>query len=379
MIARIGLDYTSALNQRAGIGRYTRELVNALATTAPLDWAAHYRLFVAEARASFRAPRLGANFCWHPSRLTERNLHRLWFRLRLPLSIENWTGPLDLFHAPDFFLPPVKRSTRTLLTVHDLSFVREPESVMPGMARHLNTWVPRSVQRADHVIAVSESTRHDLIDLYQTPPEKISVLYHGVGAEFRPILDAARLATVRRKYSLPEPPLILSVGTVQPRKNYQRLLQAFAHVRPAASLVIAGGQGWYFDEILAEVRRLHLESRVRFLGFVDEADLPLLYNLATVFVYPSLYEGFGLPVLEAMACGVPVVASRRSALPEVVGAAGQLIDPVDIEGMAGALTELLADETLRRQLSAAGLGQAARFSWARTAEQLVSLYQSLLS
>ncbi|HMQ55751.1 MAG TPA: glycosyltransferase family 1 protein, partial [Anaerolineae bacterium] len=333
MIARIGLDYTSALNQRAGIGRYTRELVNALATTAPLDWAAHYRLFVAEARASFRAPRLGANFCWHPSRLTERNLHRLWFRLRLPLSIENWTGPLDLFHAPDFFLPPVKRSTRTLLTVHDLSFVREPESVMPGMARHLNTWVPRSVQRADHVIAVSESTRHDLIDLYQTPPEKISVLYHGVGAEFRPILDAARLATVRRKYSLPEPPLILSVGTVQPRKNYQRLLQAFAHVRPAASLVIAGGQGWYFDEILAEVRRLHLESRVRFLGFVDEADLPLLYNLATVFVYPSLYEGFGLPVLEAMACGVPVVASRRSALPEVVGAAGQLIDPVDIEGM----------------------------------------------
>lgn len=377
-MARIGLDYTSAVNQKAGIGRYTRELVNALAA-APFHKAVQYRLFVAEAGASFRVPRLGPNFCWHPSRLTERGLHRLWFRLRLPLTIETWTGPLDLFHAPDFFLPPVKKATRTLLTVHDLSFVREPESVMPGMMRHLATWVPRSVQRANHVIAVSESTRRDLIELYHTPPEKISVLYHGVSAEFAPISDPNRLAAVRQKYSLPVQPLVLSVGTLQPRKNYQRLVQAFAKVAPAAALVIAGSQGWHFGEIITEVQRQGLESRVRFLGFVEEADLPLLYNLATVFVYPSLYEGFGLPVLEAMACGVPVVASLRSALPEVVGSAGRLIDPLDVEAMAGALTQLLDNEALRHRLAAAGLAQAARFSWTKTAEQLVALYQKLLS
>ena len=172
MTDRIGIDYTSAVHQSAGIGRYTREMVKALAQCSAGQTPPQYRLFVAEAGRCAPPPDLGPNFSWHPTRLTERWLGRLWYRLHLPLPVERWTGPLDLFHAPDFVLRPTRSGTPTLLTVHDLSFVREPDSVMPGMSRHLNRWVRQSVVQADHVIAVSKATAQDLIELYRTPPVK---------------------------------------------------------------------------------------------------------------------------------------------------------------------------------------------------------------
>ncbi len=373
----IGIDYTAAVHQSAGIGRYIRELVRALAACSAGSDKRQYRLFVA-AGAGLE-PRLpGAAFTWHATRLSKRWLERLWYRLRVPLLIETWTGRVDLFHQPDFVLPPVRSGTPTVLTVHDLSFVREPDSVMPGMTRHLNKWVPWSVERASHVIAVSEATRQDLIELYQTPPEKISVLYHGVGPEFRPVEQSDCLAAVRQKYGLGRQPFILSVGTVQPRKNYQRLIQAFAQIEPDYTLVIAGNRGWTFDSILAEVQKLGLEQRVFFPNFVAEADLPALYSAASLFVYPSLYEGFGLPALEALACGAPVVASNRSALPEVVGQAGLLVDPLDVTAIAMAMSRVLADEALRQELGRAGRIQAAKFSWTDMATKLLNLYQTLL-
>ena len=320
----------------------------------------------------------GSNFSWHATRLTKRWLERLWYRLHLPLSIETWTGPVDLFHQPDFVLPPVRSGTPTVLTVHDLSFVREPDSVMPGMTRHLNRWVPWSVEQADHVIAVSEATRQDLIDLYQTPPEKISVLYHGVTPEFRPIRDPYCLAQVRQKYGPGPQPFILSVGTIQPRKNYQRLLQALAQIDPAYRLVIAGSKGWYYETIFAEVKKLGLADRVYLPDFVADADLPALYSAASLFVYPSLYEGFGLPVLEAMACATPVIVSNRSSLPEVVGTAGLLVDPLAVEAMAATIAEVLANQDLQRQLVQNGLIQAAKFTWHDTVVRLLNLYQSIL-
>jgi glycosyltransferase involved in cell wall biosynthesis len=234
------------------------------------------------------------------------------------------------------------------------------------------------VAQADHVIAVSEATRQDLIDLYQTPPEKISVIYHGVRPEFRPITDPLQLAAVRHKYKLGTGSFILSVGTIQPRKNYQRLIEALARVKTDVSLVIVGGKGWKSEAIFGEVSRQDLEGRVHFPGFVAEADLPALYSAATLFIYPSLYEGFGLPALEAMACGTPVIASDQSALPEVVGEAGLLVNPRDIEAMAIAMAQLLEDIPLRQKLVVAGQAQAARFTWPGAAAKLISLYKKIL-
>ncbi|MBN1217541.1 MAG: glycosyltransferase family 4 protein [Anaerolineae bacterium] len=372
----IGLDYTAAVHQSAGIGRYTRQMVKAL---AGIDSQSSYRLFVADAGRNFAPPLPGPNFAWRPTRLTERWLARLWYRLRLPLWIETWAGPLDLFHQPDFVLPPVKPGTRTIVTVHDLSFVRQPDSTMPGMAAHLNTWVPRSVKRADHVIAVSEATRQDLIELYQTPPEKITTLYHGVSDEFSPVKDPGELAAVRQKYGLKDRPFIFSVGTIQPRKNYRRLIQALAQIDGALTLVIAGSKGWYYQDIFAEVTRQGLEKRVHFLGFVADEDLPALYSTASLFVLPSLYEGFGLPLLEAMACGTPVITSNQSSLPEVVGEAGVLVNPYDVDTLANSMSQVLNDTNLQQHLIEAGQIQAKKFTWEKMATELLELYHQVLA
>ncbi len=368
---RIGLDYTSAIHQVAGIGRYTRELVNAL-TVANKDY--EYRLFAAGA-TDVERPALPHNWQWCPTGLTRRWLERVWYRLRLPLPVEAWTGRVDLFHAPDFVLPILLPKTQTIVTIHDLSFVRQPDSTMPGMAAYLNRWVPRSVQQADQVIAVSEATRQDLIELYHTPPNKIKVLYHGVSPNFKPVDNLARLADIRQRYGLGEHPFILSVGTLQPRKNYVRLIQAYAMVRQklalaSPNLVIVGQKGWHYEEIFDEVNRWQLASHIHFLGFVEDSDLAALYSAARLFIYPSLYEGFGLPVLEAMACGTPVVAANLSALPEVVGSAGWLINPYDVKGMAESMAQLLTDEPLRQQFIQDGFKQAARFTWTNMARQL---------
>jgi len=377
-MATIGIDYTSALRQTAGIGRTTRELVAALARLPATELPTQIRLFAAQTRQPDLPPVPGPSFEWRSSRISERWLDRLWYRLRLPLPVETWAGRLDLFHAPDFFLPPTLPGTRTLVTVHDLSFVRFPDSVMPGMARKLNTWVPRAVARADHITAVSEATRQDLIELYGTPPQKISVLHHGVTSDFQPVTDPARLSAVRKNYGLGSNPFILSVGTVQPRKNYRRLIRAMAHVPPPVSLVIAGGDGWQTGEIYGEVAAQRLEKRVIFAGFVTDADLPALYSAATLFAYPSLYEGFGLPALEAMACGTPVVTADASALPEVVGDAGLLVDPTDENAIAAGINRLLADRDLQRRLSVAGKRRAAQFTWDNSARQLLAIYRRLL-
>ena len=336
---RVGIDATPAVTQGAGIGRYTRELLLALAA---LDTSTDYRLIFAASAASLKhpLPPLPPNF--HTRRLPVHDiwLARLWHRARVPLPADWLTGPIDLFHSPDFTLPPVTARTRTLLTVHDLSFVRDPNSAVDVLRTYLNRVVPRSVARADHVLANSQATRADLMALYGTPAEKITVLYSGVNARFRPVTDAAALRAVRARYGLGDGPLVLAVGTLQPRKNYVRLIQAFARLPPTLAdvrLVLAGGRGWLFDAIFAEVDRLGLRDRVLFPGFTDDADLPALYSAARVLAYPSLYEGFGLPILEAFACGTPVVASTASCLPEVAGDAALLVDPTDVDALAAAL------------------------------------------
>jgi glycosyltransferase involved in cell wall biosynthesis len=381
----IGIDVTAALAQGGGIGRYTRELVRAVVAS---DASFHYHLFSARPPSQLPVPDplpQAAHVTYTPAPLPERWLYRLWYRLRLPLPVQWVTGRLDLFHSPDFVLPPVAGDIPTLLTVHDLSFIHYPHTFPQVLVDYLNRVVPWSVRRASHILADSEATRRDLLDLWQVPAEKVTVLYSGVNASFQPAGEV-QVTAVRRRYRLDDAPYLLSVGTVQPRKNYQMLIQAFAAVAAdwPHTLAIAGGKGWLYEEMLAEVDRQNLTGRVRFIGFVDDADLPALYTGADLFLFPSLYEGFGLPLLEAMACGVPVLTSDASCLPEVVVnkesgvETAVLLSPHLPHSWSQAIHHLLGDESACDRLRQAGQQQATRFTWQRAAGQLIELYHQVL-
>jgi glycosyltransferase involved in cell wall biosynthesis len=374
----IAIDYTPAYEQSAGIGRYVRELVSALSAH---DQETSYRLFVAGAARQSLPPAPGSNFEWKVTRLSPRWLARIWNRLHLPLPVEAFTSRVDLFHATDFVLPPTLRRTRTILQVHDLSFVRVPEAAPPRLKAFLDRVVPASINRADFVLADSQATKDDLIELYAVPSQKVAVLYGGVDQNFSPASDKDIL-TVRHKYHLNDFPFIFSLGTVQPRKNYGRLIEALAQLRHRhldVHLVIAGGRGWLEDPIYRTIEAVHMGEYVHFIGFADDADLPALYSAAACFAFPSLYEGFGFPVLEAMACGTPVLTSTLSSLPEVAGDAALIVDPYSTEAIASALERLIEDSDLREQLVRRGLEQAQRFTWSASAETLRRIYYSLLN
>ncbi len=368
----ISIDYTPAHEQRGGIGRYVRELVAALAA---YDDQTPYRLFAAGLSAPpHDSP--GPNFTWRTTRLSTRNLARLWHRLRIPLPIEYFTGDAGLFHATDFVLPPLRRGTRSLLTVHDLSFMRTPEATPPRLKAYLERVVPRSVARADHILADSRATKQDIIAFYQTPADKITVLYSGVSDHFRP---TPLTNTIRARYDLPHAPYIIAVGSVHPRKNYARLVHALAASGlEGVHLVITGGRGQPDAPVYGAVAECSMTDRVHFAGYVDDADLPALYTGALALAYPSLYEGFGIPILEAFACGTPVIAANRSSLPEVTGEAGILFDPLDVEAMASALCRIVEDEALRETLRKRGFGQLERFSWQKAAQKLAAIYRQML-
>jgi len=375
---RIGIDYTAAVRQQAGIGRYTRSLIQAL---AEIDVERRYTLFVAGGRGDGRVGSWPANFRVRSVPLSDRWLNILWQRLRVPVPVQAFTGPLDLFHSPDFVLPPVGR-TPAILTIHDLSFMRVPECFVPGFRSYLEQAVSRAVRRATRILADSESTRRDLIELLGVEPERATVLYPGVEGRFRLIRDSEVLDRVRACYGLPAR-FVLGLGTLQPRKNFVCLIEAFAQLLAHSqdgienlSLVIAGGEGWLGQDIPAAIARLGLEERVCLAGFVQDTDLPALYSLASVFALPTLYEGFGLPALEAMACGIPVVAANNSSLPEVLGDAGLLVPTNDPVTTAKALGRILSEPALRARLVGAGLEQARKFTWNNGAQKLLEIYRS---
>ncbi len=378
---RVGIDYTAGVRQGGGIGRYTRELVRALLT---LESPHTYTLFCATGGLSAQAlepstqivasARATGSATVRSVPLSDEWLARIWHRARIPIPVETVTGGLDVFYSPDFVLPPTRRGTRTLLTVHDLSFIHYPGHFVPKLVRYLSDVVPRSVERAGRILADSQTTRADLIALMGAPADKVEVLYSGVDRHFRPDPTPGERRRLVQRYRVGEQPYILSVSTLQPRKNYVRLIRAFATLDTSAQLVIAGGRGWLYEDIFAEAAK-HGE-RVRILGFVDDEDLPALYRNAALFAFPSLYEGFGLPVLEAMACGVPVVSSDASSLPEVAGDAALLVEPRDTDGLATAMACVLADSALGREMVTKGLVQAARFTWDRAARQLLDAIEA---
>lgn len=383
---KIGIDYTVGVYQGSGIGRYARGLVHGLAA---LDRANDYTLLWASANGpeGRELPRLDAldgfprNFHTHKLPLNNRWMTALWQRARLPLPVERFTGPLDLFHAPDFVLPPVRRARR-LVTVHDLTFLVVPQYAHPRLRAYLQEAVPRNVRAADHIFADSAATSADLQRLLDVPAEKISVVYVGADPQFRPFTAEER-ATSRPALTaagVPEGSYLLSVGTIEPRKNHVGLLEACARLRRRGlphRLVIAGKRGWLDEPVFAAVERLGLGASVTFLDFFPDALLPALYNHADLLLLPSFYEGFGIPLLEALACGTPAIAGDRPSLPEIAGGAAVLVEPDDVAALADASWDLLHDAPRRADLRARGLDRARAFTWRESATRVLARYHAI--
>jgi glycosyltransferase involved in cell wall biosynthesis len=377
---RIGIDYTAAVHQGGGIGRYTRSLVRALVA---LDSGHQFKLLVAGAarRDSDSGP-WPSNASLRTIPISDRWMNVLWQRLRVPLPVQLVTGPIELFHSPDFVLPPTGR-TPSILTVHDLSFLRVPEFFVEGFREYLEGAVVRAVKKAAHILADSESTRRDLEALLDVNPERVTVIYPGVDEGFEPVLAPEDLQRVRKRYALPAR-FLMGLSTLQPRKNFEGLIEAFGRLLELETdsdltaeleLVVVGGEGWMFESIREKVASRGLSERVHFLGRVTDADLPAIYTLAEAFVFPSWYEGFGIPVIEAMACGTPVVASDNSSLPEAAGEAGMLVGAGDTGALVQALMQVLANSDLRAQMIESGFNQAKNFSWNESALRLLGVYE----
>jgi glycosyltransferase involved in cell wall biosynthesis len=372
---QIAIDYTPAVHQRAGIGRYTRGLVQALAS---LDTENQYTLLVlGRTGAHFIPATLPTNFRLRFAPISDRWATVLWYRLNLPLPVELFSGRADLFYGPSFTLPPT--FAPSLLTVHDLSFLRYPQGAHPALLAWLTKAVPRSLGRAHHVLADSESTRADLTELMQVPADQITVIGAGVEEHFQPVNEPEILARVRARYQLPDH-FVLSISTLEPRKNFTGLIAAFNQIATSAPdlhLMIAGGKGWLYDDIFAAAEASPLRERIHFAGYVADEDLPALYSLATLFAFPSHYEGFGIPVLEAMACGTPVVCADNSSLPEIAGDAALLVEATDTDALADAMHQLLADASKREKLVQRGFTQAAKFTWEKAATRLIRVYHNV--
>jgi glycosyltransferase involved in cell wall biosynthesis len=314
------------------------------------------------------------------------NLPRKRWRLRAAASY--FGGPpmdhafegVRLFHATEHLLPRLTRA-RSVFTLHDVAYLLFPQYHLLQNRLYLTLMMPRFLARADRVIAVSEATRRDALRFYRLNPGKVVVIPEGVEPRFRPEPDPARLAAVRQKYALPER-FILCVGTIEPRKHLPTLLEAYAALRPhhpQLGLVLAGGKGWLYQSFFERLQSLGLETqtRVTLTGYVPDDDLPALINCAEVFAFPSVFEGFGLPPLEAMACGVPVVCSNASSLPEVVSDAGISLPPADPRAWAEALDRLLTDPVLHADLRTRGLARACQFTWEAAAQRTVEIYRAV--
>lgn len=355
-----------AVAERTGTERYSYELVAALAR---IDRSSRYTLFTNGLPAVL--PPLGPNFA-----LRSLPLPRLWTHARL--------GPALAAARPDVaFIPahvvPLTRPPRTVVTAHDLGYLAFPEAhtARRRLELHLSTlW---SVRAARRVIAISGATRDDLVRRYGADPARIAVVHHGLGAaQFRPAEPAA-VEAARARHGLARP-YFLYVGTLQPRKNLVRLIEAFAAAADAlgdVDLAIGGRRGWLSEGIERRAAELGLAGRARLLGYLPDADLPALLSGAIAFTFPSLYEGFGLPVLEAMACGAPVLTSSTSSLPEVAGDAALLVDPADTDAIAAGLVRLASDAALRADLHERGLRRAAQFTWERCARETLAVLREV--
>jgi glycosyltransferase involved in cell wall biosynthesis len=370
---RVGIDATAMPLKRTGAGNYTFNLIRALSR---VDSENAYVVFA----KTQHVRELGVttpNFTFVPIDLSLRAARLLWEQARLPMHVRRYR--LDVLHSPHYTMP-LFCPCRRVVTFHDATFFLYPElhqRVKRVFFRRVIAW---SGRHADQLIAVSESTRRDILARCEIAPSRIHTVHIAASPDLVPSSPSA-IADGTHRYGLVAGRYILFVGVLEPRKNVPRLVEAFGRLAstfPDLQLAIAGRRGWMYDTLFSLVRELGLEEHVRFLDYVPDDALAALYGGARAFAYPSRYEGFGIPILEAMQCGAPVVTGNMSSLPEIAGDAALLVDPDDTDALASALRRVVTDDDLARSLRQRGFRRASCFSWNRTAEATLAVYRRAL-
>jgi glycosyltransferase involved in cell wall biosynthesis len=368
---RVGIDAHCLGQKKTGNETYTYSLVKYLSLLARDG--IEYTIYVGGAVENGETLCSSGAFQFKPIRHANP-----FIRITAGFAIESRARRLDVFHAQ--YLLPHHLKCRTVLTVHDVLYERFPEYFTKSDYYRLRVGVPWSCRRADHIITVSESSKRDMVDLYAIDPKKITVTYPGPDACYRPLDKNESKNVLKRKYGI-DGDIILYVGAIQPRKNIPKLLAAFAQLKSSRhlphKLVIVGPKAWLSARAFRALQENPARKDIFVTGYVPRKDLPYFYNAAVTFVYPSICEGFGLPVAEAMACGTPTITSRGSSLEEIAGGAAVLVDPDASEDIARAIDEVLGDSTLRAHLREAGLARSRDFSCQKMAKQTQEIYQQL--
>jgi glycosyltransferase involved in cell wall biosynthesis len=374
---RVGLDGSPLSDLLTGIGHYTFELGRALALNYPSD---QFELispkpFSPQIVAQSERDRLPNLEFINPK---SSNVRGRWWSLDLPRYLKR--AGLDLFHGTNYEIP-LWRRRHTVVTVHDLSSLLHPQLHRKPLARRMRLRLPLAVKMARAVITPTEAVKQELCSYLNVKPKKVTAIHEAPRASFRPMSPDESLGT-RTRLGV-EDDFLLFVGTLEPRKNLLTLLKAFSEIlrdnRFRTQLIVAGGEGWLMEETFAFVRAAGIADRVKLIGYVNDEELRALYSSCRAFIYPSLYEGFGLPPLEAMACGAPVIASRITALAETIGDAGMLVDPLDVQSLGAAITDVCENERQRGKMIAAGPAHAAKFSWEKAAQSTYEIYREVVA
>lgn len=370
---RIGIDATALPPKPVGAGNYIIHLIRALVA------------FDGEDELVIFSQKMGPSLINLPERrqvewviLADKNpaARLIWEQTLFPQLIQR--SRVDLLHSLHY-TRPIRLPCLSVVTFHDMTFFLYPQLHTFWKRSFFPLAIRASARKADALIAISESSRQDAIRLLNIPSKKIFTTQLGVDPSFRPISDLNEKRRVAEKYDLPEK-FILYVGLVEPRKNLPILIHAYKKLVDNGvnhNLVLVGRYGWRFEEVLHQIDALRLEDKILLAGYVSQADLPLVYNLSSLFVYPTIYEGFGLPALEAMACGIPVITTEVSSLPEIVGEAGVLVPANDQQALYKAINKVLQDPELHRDLTNKGLKRAAKFSWQQTAQLTMQVYRQV--
>jgi len=370
---RIAIDAHSVGAKLAGNESYATNLIEALAR---VDSVNEYTLYVTTAEARARFSQRWPNF-----RIQTTLPHTPLIRIPLTLATELRKRPVDVLHV-QFTAPPFSPCP-VVVSVHDLSFEHLPQTFNRRSRTQLRLTVRHSVRRAARILTLSEHTRRDMIETYGTSPERITAIPLAAPSYFGRVREERELQRVRHIYGI-EGDYILCVSSIQPRKNLPRLVRAYESLRnkrgpgKLPKLVLVGKCAWLYDETLRSIEEGRMKDSVILTGYVPQSDLPALYSGSICFVYPSYFEGFGLPPLEAMKCGAPVIAGNRTSLPEVVGDAGILVDPYDVNAIAAAIERLIDDPDYRQQLRVKGLARSSVFDWNETARRTLDVYEQVV-
>lgn len=370
----VAIDVRTVLPNRSGVGNYVLHLIQNLRQVDPEPF--YYFLAFKKNISSLGLLGLEQNSMLTVFSHENHPLGDFWEHFILPLRLKK--RGVDVFHGPASLIPFRKECFRVVVTIHDLVAFLFPETIPLKYGAYMRFLLRQAVKKANRIISVSYHTRQDLIDILKVPPEKISVIHEAPSPIFQPYDKEEVRRRLKERYGITKK-FIYHLGNIEPRKNLINLLEAFARVcrdlGPEYQLVVSGQKGWLIRSLSHFLKTYPVRDQIFFTGYVPVEDLPLFMNGAEIFVFPSLYEGFGLPVLEAMSCGTPVISSNRSSIPEIVGSAAVLIDPTDPTEIADRIVSLLKNDQERSRLSHRGLEQAARFSWTEVARKTLEVYR----